>query len=287
MPSWTYLATPAAACWAGLEPWFLDVNSDDWQLKPDMVHRALTSAPGELSAVIVVAPFGSRFDSDAWDDFARESGLPVVIDAAAGFDTATAGEVPVMVSLHATKPLSTGEGGLVMTRNKALSAKIRALSQYGFADSHNVTMAGQNAKLSEYAAAVGLAALDGWPERREALLARTTAYLKGLAASPDIRSAPGTGTDVASSTLNVVLNSPNVDEVMAELAANGIETRQWWHKGCHVKPAYANCPRTNLPVTEDLAQRMLSLPFFADLAFEDIDRVCRALSRCVRSGMNS
>ena len=88
MPSFTFVATPHAAISAGLEPYFLDVELDTWALSPVSVRDKISAIEGPIAAVMPVAPFGASIDVSAWDAFAQETGIPVVIDAAAGFDSA-------------------------------------------------------------------------------------------------------------------------------------------------------------------------------------------------------
>ena len=162
MPSFTFVATPHAAISAGLEPYFLDVELDTWALSPVSVRDKLSAIEGPIAAVMPVAPFGASIDVSAWDAFAKETGIPVVIDAAAGFDSAAGSENPLVLSLHATKVMGIGEGGAVLCTDEAMAENIRAGRNFGFLESRSAKLAGTNAKLSEYGAAVGLAALDCW-----------------------------------------------------------------------------------------------------------------------------
>ncbi len=111
MPSWTFAATPHAALTNGLVPYFIDVEADTWAINPSLAAEAIRTAPGRVGAVVPVVPFGCPFDYAAWDRFAAETGLAVAIDAAAAFDTAAPGQVPLTISMHATKSLGIGEGG--------------------------------------------------------------------------------------------------------------------------------------------------------------------------------
>src|SRR5947207_10784452 len=120
IPAWTFIASAHAAMMAGLVPYFIDVDVASWALDADRIGDALAGAPGPVGAVMPVAPFGARIDIAAWDRFRAHSGIPVVIDAAAGFDTLVPGEVPAVVSLHATKVIGTGEGGFVISKDATL-----------------------------------------------------------------------------------------------------------------------------------------------------------------------
>jgi len=68
-------------------------------------------------------------------------------------------------------------------------------------------------------------------------------------------------------------------ELAAGLAAEGIETRSWWNRGCHREALFAEAPRTDLPVTEALAHSTLGLPCYGDLADSDIAAICGAIRR--------
>ncbi len=276
LPSWTFAATPAAVFAAGLTPWFLDVDESTWALDPDRVQAALADAPGPVAAVLPVAPFGSPADIAAWDAFHDATGLPVVIDAANGFDALRAGRSPTMVSLHATKAFGVGEGGFVVSSDRELISRLRDLTNYGVNGTGMAELRGFNAKLSEYTAAIGLAGLDDWPETRDAYAALKRGYADALVGIPGIAPALGLDHDWVTSTFNVVL--PGEAGVVVEaLDERGIEARRWWADGCHRLPAYTDCPRQDLLVTERLAARVLSLPFFLGMEAADVRRVVDGL----------
>src|SRR5690242_12579165 len=132
MPAWTFVASPLAARLAGMTPYFVDVDEADWTLSPAAAERAVAAAPGRVGAVMVVAPFGRPVEAAPWDDFAKATGLPVVIDAAAGFDAVEAGKAAVVVSLHATKAFGIGEGGFVASTDRGLIGAIARTCNFGF-----------------------------------------------------------------------------------------------------------------------------------------------------------
>jgi dTDP-4-amino-4,6-dideoxygalactose transaminase len=124
VPAWTFIATPQAALIAGLTLWFLDVHPETWALDPAAVELALEQAPGPVAAVMPVLPFGRPCDLAGWSAFRARTGVPVVIDAAAGFDALDPGDLPCVVSLHATKALGCGEGGFLVCRAGAARAHL-------------------------------------------------------------------------------------------------------------------------------------------------------------------
>ena len=277
VPSWTFVATPCAAVAAGLTPWFVDVREDTWCLDPDQVAALLPRAPGTVAAVVAVSPFGAPLDPAVWDAFRASTGIDVVLDMAAAFDSCKAGRVPALVSLHATKVFGVGEGGLVVTTDEELAGTIRRNANYGFSPGAQVTSLGINAKMSEYTAAVGLAALDRWPRQRAAYSALTRSYRTRLQEIPDCALSPAFGEGWCGSTCNVRFVWSDADRLRRELQRFGIESRKWWGNGCHRHPALAFFPRTPLPATEALSSSVLGLPFFPDLREEDVDYLFEAL----------
>ncbi len=281
MPAWTFAATPAAAVMAGLTPYFLDVDPESWALDPaQVVEQAKTLAP---AAILAVIPFGSPFDAEAWAMVERHSGAPVVIDAAAAFDALTSdagpvGAVPTIVSLHATKAVGCGEGGVVLSRDRDLAARVRRLTNFGFGEERLAVEQGFNGKMSEYHAAVGLAALDAWPERRGEWCAVKQRLRAGLAGLDGLALGPDARTDVAVSTFNV-LTDQTAEALKLRLAAEGVMTLRWWSVGCADHPAFESCPRGPLPITRHLADHVLGLPLFPDMGADEAARVIGAVSK--------
>jgi dTDP-4-amino-4,6-dideoxygalactose transaminase len=286
MPSWTFVATPAAAVWAGLRPYFVDVDPDSWTIRRDQVSEIARS--GQVGAVIVVSAFGAPLDLAVWDEFTRSTGIGVLVDAAAGFD-GFAGfgdsghKTPVAISLHATKVSGIGEGAVVVSGDSALARRIRDFGNFGFHGDRDAGVPGINAKMSEYAAASGLAMLGEWPERRNAWAALTQIFAQELEAAPELRRAPGFGDGWISSYGLVELPAwASARGVADVLRRSGVETRQWWGEGCHRQSAYRDCERAVLSETERLGERVLGLPFWIGLTREDIAEVFRALRAALR-----
>ena len=277
MPAWTFIASAHAALMAGLTPYFVDVDAGTWALDVNGIADTIARAPAAVGAVMPVLPFGQPIDFAAWDRFRSQTKLPVVIDAAAGFDSLTPGETPAVVSLHATKALGVGEGGLLTSTDTALIRNIRARANFGFDGSHQAAAPGTNAKLSEYHAAVGQAALDEWDDARSEWVGVAQIYRDALAESNSVQFQEGFGDGWIASTC--ILNFANSDAALVEdkLKEAGIETRRWWEQGAHAHPATLTFPRTALPVTERLARSTLAVPFHRDLAPSEIQKICKTI----------
>lgn len=278
MPAWTFVATPIAAVNAGLQPYFLDVDPQSWQLTPDIVYRALERVRKPVSVVVVVAPFGARVNATEWARFYKRTGIPVIIDAAAGFDTALSHpEIVSVISLHATKVLGVGEGGFILGGNEERAERLRRMSNFGLDASRRGIYPGANAKLSEYAAAVGLAAFRRWPQTRDGFLRKAALYRSELTKSEEDGDIFLRKDTHASATFNVVLRRHKADDVIAWMREGGMEARRWWSEGCHRHATFAKCERDDLSVTGELAETVVALPFWVDMSRAQISAVAKRL----------
>jgi len=281
LPAWTFVATAHAVIQAGLKPWFVDVDPQTWMLDPDAVVALEPNLKRDVVAVIPVCAFGAMPDLARWRAFRDLTGVPVLVDAAAAFDTLSDARLPAVVSLHATKVLGLGEGGFLATEDADLAARVRQLTTFGFKGSRDSLIPATNAKLSEYAAAVGLAALDGWPGDRLRWM-RAAQHLRiALIGRPEVRFQDGWGSDWVTSVCTVGLPPGSADAVAQALSEDGVDTRQWWGGGCHTSRAFQDCRRELLPMTEALAGSTLGLPFSIDMDAGEIARVAAALSRAL------
>jgi dTDP-4-amino-4,6-dideoxygalactose transaminase len=274
VPAWTFAATGHAIQLAGLVPWIVDADAASWALEPVAARKLLREAPGLVSAVIPVSPFGQPIDFAGWSSFRDATGLAVVIDAAAMFDTIRAQSVPAVVSLHATKVLGVGEGGFVVGTDAAFIQELQKRANFGFWGSREATVRSLNGKMSEYAAVVGLAALDTWDKTRADFVRVAAAYRETLAGQPKVTLQEGFGERWVSSTVMVSVAEPGAGELARVLSTKGIATRRWWGGGLHRHAAFAKCPRHRTANTESLAESVLGLPCWRDLPNDKIDAIC-------------
>jgi len=279
MPAWTFIASAHAAANAGLVPYFVDVDPETWAIDASAVADEIRRAPAPVGAVMPVSPFGRPISIPAWDAFRSETGLAVVIDAAAGFDSLVPGETPAVVSLHATKVFGTGEGGLVLSTDRSIISSVRQRSNFGFHGSRDALVTATNAKLSEYHAAVGHAMLDEWNDARAEWIRVATAYRDEIGSSNRARLQGGFGESWVSSTCS--LTAPDATRIERTLASEGIDTRRWWSNGAHAHEATARYPRTSLPVTERLVNSTIGVPFYRDLEPSTIGKVVRIVRACL------
>ena len=284
LPSLSFPATASAVLRAGLRPVFCDVDPGTCLMTPHIARQQIAlTKDTQVAAVIPVATFGRPHDVRGWDAFTADTKLPVVIDAASAFGSQEVGDTTTAVfSFHATKPFAIGEGGAVVSRDSSLIWRIRQSSNFGFNDGL-VEFPGTNAKLSEYHAAVGLAAISRWPEqiRRRQIL--TEYYYSRLADLDDcLRLLPqpvGWNPSLMVIRVHCGLNK----RLLSKLLRCGVQTRRWYWPPLHEHPAFASTSISgNMVNTSIVSKELLGLPFHLQLSKSNIDQVCDALTEVLR-----
>jgi dTDP-4-amino-4,6-dideoxygalactose transaminase len=272
VPSFTFAATPAAVLTAGCEVVFGDIG-EGW---------VLDAEGEEADGFVPVAPFGAAPNIARWVESGR-----VVHDAAASLgndlDLATlpAGQAAVF-SLHATKVLGAGEGGIVVFGDESDATRFRAWTNFGFSGSREAQVPGLNAKMSEIAACFVHAALDGWEqERAEWVSAR--AQVVAMAGQFGVRLFGPSQDGINPYAIVVFDDEQTTLEVERVLEVRGIGTRRWWAYGCHRMPAYAHLATREFPVTHRVARASLGLPFFQGMTNGDIETVAEGLAEALAS----
>lgn len=273
--SLTASATAAAIVQSGARPVFVDVEPATLTL--DISQLPNRPSP-RLKAVIAVHLYGSPVNMTALTAWAQQHGIAVIEDGAqahgashAGRKTGTFGALAAW-SFYPTKNLGAfGDGGAVTTNDDALAKHIRLLRQYGWRERYNSALPGWNSRLDELQAAmlqVGLQHLEAGNARRRALAARYRAELPAALAGPCARPA-----DVSAEHLFVVRH-PHREAVRAALHQHGIGTTVQYPLGAHQQAAY-HSPHP-LPVTEQAAREVFSLPLFPELSDDEQSAVIHA-----------
>jgi dTDP-4-amino-4,6-dideoxygalactose transaminase len=286
IPAFTFAATASAVAQCGYRPYLADVDPESWMLAADR----LVDHPERrrIGLVVPVAPFGRPVAQEPWRRWCAKTGIPVVIDGAASFAGLAErpeeflGAIPVATSFHATKAFATGEGGAVATSDVDLAQRSAQALNFGISDVRDCSMASTNGKMSEYHAAVGLAELDGWPEKLARFRAVAERYRKTLAAAglaDRFYGAPDIGPNYPLFRCRDAVEADRVDEYLSQA---DIGFRLWYGKGLHHQSYYANLPRDALGVTDDIAPCLLGLPMAPDLDDATIVRIVEVLADAVR-----
>jgi perosamine synthetase len=284
VPGFTFVAAANMVLSLGLTPLYADVKADTWLLDPAEIHRLRTA---RTQAVIPVHLYGNVADMDAIAAAAFEWGLDVVEDAAeAAFSryrgrcAGTIGRVGTL-SFQATKTITTGEGGMVMTADNALAVRCRTLRDHGMRKDkrywHDVV--GYNFRLTNFQAAIGcgqLQSLDRMLAQRGAI---HDGYKARLSEVPGVRLQhfdehvePVVWVTVIKLEDGSDLDTVRArrDRIMAGMANDGIETRPGFYD-LSLLPPY-DCPP--LPVARRVSASTIALPTFLGLCSDDLDRIC-------------
>jgi dTDP-4-amino-4,6-dideoxygalactose transaminase len=289
MPSFTFAATPLAAIWAGLVPYFVDVRTEDFCMSEESLRQALDELGEAVAVVVPYAAFGFPMDLSPYERALREK-VPVVVDAAASFGAGREGVsfgagFPgiIVFSFHATKAFGIGEGGLVYSGVPELIRRVREAANFGFSTDKISRVHGLNAKLPEFAAAIGLATLDQFPEkmrRRREVYAWYRAELesRGLL---EMKWAMQRQAGEVAHQFFPLLCPPGISNlaVARSLAEEGIDVRTYFSPPCHRQPAFEDFPRSALDNTEMLAARALSLPLWEEMTREQVAAVVSRLEQ--------
>ncbi len=281
VPANTFVATVEAVCAVGARPVFVDVLADTLLIDPDAVDAAVSA---RTAAVVAVHLFGQVADVDRLSRVAARHGVALLEDAAqahgatfrgrraGGFGTAAT------FSFYPGKNLGAlGDGGAVVSDDAALLGRIRVLADHGRSpvDRHLHPERGRNSRLDALQAAVlgvKLPSLDAANARRRAVMAR---YRAGLP-----RDVVPVGEHPSSEAVHhlAVVRVPDRAAVTALLDAAAIGWGVHYPVPCHRQPAFAEYANGRLPVCEDAAASILSLPMSPALLDAQVDRVCAVLA---------
>lgn len=287
VPSFTFAATAQAVLAAGATPLFCDVDPVTWELCPTALEELLDAQCA--SAVVTVRAFGLCRDLAPLESVCARHGVPLIVDSAAALGGTGPG-VPVghagvaeVFSLHATKVFAIGEGGVVLCPAR-LAAAVRRAINFGFQDG-DVVACGVNGKLSEFAAAIGLAALDELQRHIAARRATVARYLRHLAPwlERGIIAAPHAPGEPPWQTLPLLL-APDADaEALRQRCVRaGLELRRYYHPPLHRTRLFRRygLGRT-LPVTDRLCASMVCMPLHASMKPSLIDAASALFSQAL------
>ena len=286
MPAFTFAATAQAALWAGLTPLLGDCDPDDWSLCARAEERLLAEHGRRIGAIVPYATFGNAIDLDRYAWLSRRHDLAVVVDAAASLGSldgegrgfGTDAPFPVVYSMHATKTFATSEGGIVHCADVATVETLRAMANFGFVAPRSASLPGLNAKLAEVPALIALeklAGIDAVAAHREALAGR---YRQRLAAFSLQRPRGHRQAMQFFALLLPTALGPHRAAIVARLAAAGIGSGTYFSPHLAEQPYFREtCAFGALPVTDDVAARMLVLPVTDAMTIADVDRVADAL----------
>lgn len=282
----TFASTTHAIVRNGLEPVFCDINPDDYTIDSDKLEGLITD---KTSAIIPVHVYGNICNVQEIERIAKKHNLKVIFDAAHAFGVTVNGESVAnfgdasMFSFHATKVFHTIEGGAVTYKDASLSKKLNDLKNFGITGPESVEYVGGNAKMNEFQAAMGICNLRHIGDeiaKRKIVVGR---YIERLSNIKGIKLCkPQIGVKGNYAYCPVVFDGYKLsrDEVFGKLKTENIYARKYFYPLTNSFECYkGRFDVGKTPVAKYIADRVLTLPLYADLALDDVDRICDIILR--------
>ncbi len=281
----TFASTTHAIVRNGLKPVFCDISEDTYTMDASKIEELITD---KTCAIIPVHVYGNVCDVEKIEEIAHKNHLKVIYDAAHAFGISYKGRGignygdAAMFSFHATKVYNTIEGGAVCFRDEQLGKRLNQLKNFGIEDEEHVSGVGANAKMNEFQAAMGLCNLrhiDVEISKRKNVYER---YMKNLNTIPGI-TLPHEQCDVKPNFayFPVVIDDEygySRDYIHQSLAKKGIHARKYFYPLTSTYECYAtDNSATNTPIALRISKQVLTLPIYADLQLEDVDRICNII----------
>lgn len=288
VPGFGFMAVANVALNMGAKPVFCDVDQDTWCMSAQSLAASITS---NTKAIVPVHTYGNVCDMDAILEVAGHYNIPVIEDAAEAIGSRYKGKMCGTMgilgtySFHATKTITTGEGGAIVTNDKALSDRMKLYRSHGMSSRrywHDV--AGHNFRLTNMQAALGCAQL----EQISKISAERARVYHGYVAH--LSNIPGVTLQTFEKDVDPLVWAIAVridpkaflqgrDALMQQLLAMGIETRPGFYSANFMPHIYG---QANVPVSKILSEQIISLPSSPSVTDNDIEYICSSLASLIR-----
>lgn len=277
----SFVATTSSIVWEGCQPVFVDVDKDSLNIDAAKIEAAITD---RTTAILATHVYGNPCDVVSIEKIAKKHNLKVIYDGAHAFGVEVNGKSIFeygdisTCSLHATKLFHSTEGGLVIAKDPVVLKKLASIRNFGIAGHDSFDELGINGKNSEFHAAMGLTNFPYIEEnikKRRALSALYDDKLKNLAAR---RPVWHKASENNASYYPIVFETEELLlKCKEKLQVNEIGTRRYFYPSLAKTLPYLE--PENFPVADDAAQKVLCLPLYFDLTFEEVELICRLLLR--------
>lgn len=285
----TFASTTHAIVRNNLTPVFCDIDENDLTIDVTKIEKLITN---KTTAIVPVHVYGNICNIEKIEQIAQKYGLKVIYDAAHTFGVkykgkgiGTFGDVSCF-SFHATKVFNSIEGGAVCYREEDFGLDIYKLKNFGICGPEKVEGIGANAKMNEFCAAMGLCNLRHIEEEIAKRKLLTERYRNNLENIPGVQLKPiQENVESNYSYFPVIFDKElfgvDRDTVFEHLAKNGIGARKYFYPLTSAFKCFENRFDPNLtPVAKRISESVLTLPLYADLKLDDVDRICDLLLKC-------
>ena len=279
----TFASTTHAIVRNGLVPVFCDINAKDYTIDINKIEDLIND---RTCAILPVHVYGNICNDVAIEDIARRRGLKVIYDAAHAFgitvnsiSVANMGDAS-MFSFHATKVFNTIEGGAVCFKDDKLVQVLYDLKNFGIRGPEECAYIGGNAKMSEFQAAMGICNLRHLGEeiaKRKRVVVHYREKLSNVKGIKLCGEQPGIVSNYAYFPVIFDGYKYSRNEVFDMLRQHDIIARKYFYPLTNSFACYKYYPTAGVektPVARYISERILTLPLYADLALEDVDRIC-------------
>ena len=268
----TFIATISSIMWEHCTPVFVDIDPETLNIDPKKIEEKITC---HTVAIMPVHVFGNACEIEEIDAIAKKHGLSVIYDAAHAMGVQYKGRSIMeygdmsCTSFHATKMLNTAEGGGVFTLNEELDAKLRRIRFFGFENHADIVEDGFNGKMTEVHAAVGIANLRYLDRALADRKAKYARYKEILGQNPDIRFQKITSDCNCSYFPAIFKDEATALKIIESLSAVQVFPRRYFYPSVNTFTKLV--PYVPMPVSEDIAARILCLPLHIGMSMEDVE----------------
>lgn len=286
----TFASTTQAIVRSGLTPVFCDIDPVTFNLDPAKIETLITP---RTCAILPVHVYGTPCDVEAIDEIAAQHGLKVLYDTAHAFGVrykgkgiGTFGDVSCY-SLHATKVFHTIEGGAVCFHDEAFGQKLAQMKNFGL-NGEDAPVLGANAKLNEFSAAMGLCNLryvDDNIQKRKRAAERYRAHLDGVSGLQLAPVLPEVQPNYAyfPVVFEETVFGADRNKVLETLSEHQIMSRKYFYPLTSEFSCYNDrYDFGKTPVARQISRQVLTLPLYADIEMETVDRICKIILSCRR-----
>jgi len=290
VPSFTFISSAEAVALNRAKPVFVDIDPKTYNVDPREIEGTITE---KTKAIMPVDLYGLPPDMDEIKKIAEKHGLVVVEDAAQAHGASYRGKSPGYLadltcwSFYASKNMTTGEGGMITTNNDEHAKVLRAIRSHGETEEYVSTMLGHNYRMPEIEAAIGIAQLRKLPtfiqrRRRNAeLLTEKLSDIEQLVLPTEPR---GCRHSWYLYTVRIRRGDAKVrDKIIEGLREKGVGATIYYHTPIHQMPYYQQFGRYRLPVTERIAQQVLSLPIHPGVTVKEIDYIAKSVKQMIKT----
>lgn len=284
----TFASTTHAIVRNGLKPVFCDINENDYNIDVKKIEGLITE---KTCAIVPVHLYGNVCDVETIEKIAQKYKLKVIYDAAHAFGVTVNGigignfGDASTFSFHATKVFNTIEGGAVTYNNEELKKTLYFLKNFGITGPESVEFVGGNAKMNEFQAAMGICNLrhiDAEIARRQTVFNRYRENLEGNKEIKLLQPQPAVKSNFAYFPIVFYGKSNLRNYVFDELEKNQIIPRKYFYPLTTDYECYADRFNSNLtPIAKDIADRVLTLPLYADLELRQVDQICSIVEKSI------